>query len=321
MLAVKNISFAYENKKVLKRIKLFADQGENIAIVGESGCGKSTLLKIIYGLLAPENGEIYWNDQRLLGPDYNLVPGESFMKYVAQDFDLMPSITVEENIGKFLSNFYPGKKKKRTRELLQLVEMTAFAKTKARLLSGGQMQRVALAQAIAKEPEIILLDEPFSNIDNFRKNNLRRNLFNYFKQNNITCIVATHDNADSLSFADKTLILKEGKIVDQGSPETLYENPKNYYVASLFGEVNELPLSLFDSNSNGETILVYPHEIGIDKKSRLKATIESSFFKGSSYMMKATLDEVTLYFEHQHKIENGEKVCLSISEDLIEKRS
>ncbi|UNZ00459.1 ABC transporter ATP-binding protein [Zhouia spongiae] len=320
MLAVKNISFAYEKKKVLKGIRLTAEKGENIAIVGESGCGKSTLLKLIYGLLAPEKGEIYWNDKKLLGPDYNLVPGEPFMKYVAQDFDLMPFITVEENIGKFLSNFYPGKKKKRTRELLQLVEMTPFAKTKAKFLSGGQMQRVALAQAIARKPELILLDEPFSNIDNFRKNNLRRKLFGYFKEHRITCIVATHDNDDSLSYADKTIILKSGKIVAQGSPEALYKNPGDYYTASIFGDVNELPLSLFEANNNGARILLYPHEIKATDGSGIRAKVANSFFKGPEYLVKAVCEGIDIYFQHHSELDKGEEINLAVNAGLIKNR-
>src|SRR5690606_26315476 len=177
-------------------------KGNNLAIIGESGCGKSTILKLIYGLYDLNQGSIFWNDIQVLGPKFNLIPGMEFMKYLAQDFDLMPFITVAENIGKYLSNFYPEEKKQRIEELLELVEMTAFRDIKAKYLSGGQMQRVALARVLALEPEVLLLDEPFSHIDNFRKNSLRRNLFAYLKQKNITTLVATHDSTDVLSFAD-----------------------------------------------------------------------------------------------------------------------
>ncbi|HSP12935.1 MAG TPA: ATP-binding cassette domain-containing protein, partial [Salegentibacter sp.] len=173
MLKLKNVSFAYLEKPVLKNISFNLEKGENLSIIGESGCGKSTLLKLIYGLLHT-NGKIFWNEKELLGPQFNIVPGEPFIKYLAQDFDLMPPLTVAENIGKHLSNMYPRKKKKRIEELMEVVEMTELANEKAKHLSGGQQQRVALARALANEPELLLLDEPFSHIDHFRKNNLRR---------------------------------------------------------------------------------------------------------------------------------------------------
>ena len=136
----------------------------------------------MYGLYDLDNGEIHYEDKQILGPKYNLIPGEDYIKYLAQDFDLMPYITVEENVGKFLSNIYKNEKKARVQELLAMVEMTEFAKVKAKYLSGGQQQRVALARVLALKPEILLLDEPFSQIDSFRKNSPRRNLFNYFKK-------------------------------------------------------------------------------------------------------------------------------------------
>ena len=240
MLEIKNISFTYTETPVIEEVSFSITKGQNTAIIGESGCGKSTLLKLIYGLYDLNSGSISYNEKPILGPKYNLVPGEDYIKYLAQDFDLMPYITVEENVGKFLSNMYPEQKKLRVQELLDMVEMTAFAKVKAKFLSGGQQQRVALARVLALEPEILLLDEPFSQIDSFRKNSLRRNLFKYLKDKGVTCIIATHDSTDALSFSDETIVVQNGRVVAKGDSKFLYENPGNKYVASLFGEVNEL---------------------------------------------------------------------------------
>ena len=222
MLEIKNISFTYIENPVIQDVSFKIAKGQNVAVIGESGCGKSTLLKLLYGLYNLDNGEILYNDIPILGPKFNLIPGEDYIKYLAQDFDLMPYITVEENIGKFLSNIYKDKKKARVQELLEMVEMTEFAKVKAKYLSGGQQQRVALARVLALEPEILLLDEPFSQIDSFRKNSLRRNLFNYFKKKEITCIIATHDSTEALSFSDETIVLQNGKLIAKGSSRELY---------------------------------------------------------------------------------------------------
>src|SRR5210317_233919 len=189
MLKVENISFGYTENEVLENISFSAEKGDYIAVIGESGCGKSTLLEIIYGLLHIDKGTVYWNDEKLLGPNFYLIPGEDFMKYLPQDFDLMPYITVAENIGKNLSSLDPNKQN-RIDELLEVVDMSDFKHTLVKYLSGGQKQRVAIAKVLAKEPEVLLLDEPFSHIDNFRKNKLRRSLFKHLKSKNITCIVA-----------------------------------------------------------------------------------------------------------------------------------
>ena len=141
MLSVQNISFSYTSETTISSVDFVLEKVQNLAIIGESGCGKSTLLKLIYGLYDLDQGEIFWNENQVFGPKFHLVPGMSYMKYLAQDFDLMPFITVAENVGKYLSNFYPEEKKARVSELLEVVEMSEFANIKAKFLSGGQMQR------------------------------------------------------------------------------------------------------------------------------------------------------------------------------------
>ena len=291
MLQVKNISFTYIENPVIENISFEIAKGQNVAIIGESGCGKSTLLKLLYGLYNLDNGEIVYDENPILGPKFNLIPGEDYIKYLAQDFDLMPFITVEENVGKFLSNIYKEEKKARVQELLEMVEMTEFAKVKAKYLSGGQQQRVALARVLALEPEILLLDEPFSQIDSFRKNSLRRNLFNYFKKKQITCIIATHDSNEALSFSDETIVLQNGKLITKGSSRELYDNPPSYYVASLFGEVNELKLSHFiDSEEADQTLLLYPHQLKVVEEGKMKVIVKQCYFKGSHYLIKAAFE-------------------------------
>ena len=301
MLNVKNLTFSYDKTPVLKNISFKAKPSENIAIIGESGSGKSTLLKILYGEYDLIEGHVFWKDEEILGPKYNLVVGHDFMKYVAQEFDLMPFITVEENIGKFLSNFYPEEKQRRTAELLEVVELTKFAKIKVKTLSGGQKQRVALARALAKQPEIILLDEPFSHIDNFKKQSLRRSVFKYLKDKNITCIVATHDKDDVLGFADRMIVLNQKQIAINNLPETLYKNPTTPLIASFFGEFNII---------NNE--IVYANQLKVVERSKLEAVVKHSYFKGHYYLVEAVLDGNVLFFENQFKLEKNAIVYIDI---------
>ncbi|WP_435413320.1 ABC transporter ATP-binding protein [Psychroserpens mesophilus] len=302
MLQVKNLTFSYKKIKILDQINFSVNPGEHLSIIGESGSGKTTLLKLLYGEFDLNEGEIYWKNQQILGPKYNLVIGYDFMKHVAQEFDLMPYISVEENIGKYLSNFFPEEKQKRTFELLEVVELNAFAHVKVKTLSGGQKQRVALARALAKEPEILLLDEPFSHIDNFKKQSLRRRVFKYLKDNKITCIVATHDKTDVLGFADRMILLNNAEIEAYDTPEHLFKHPKSPLVASFFGEFNVI-------NNN----IIYAHQLKVVDKSNMKVKVIKSYFKGTYYLIESKCEDDLVFFESSEILPEGHTVFLIIN--------
>jgi ABC-type Fe3+/spermidine/putrescine transport system ATPase subunit len=304
MLHVNDISFQYNTqKKILKNLSFTLDAGQHLCVMGESGSGKSTLLKAIYGLLDLDDGEMFWKEQQILGPAHHLVPGMDFFKYVAQDFDLMPYTSVSDNIGKFLSRFYPEEKEARTQELLKVIEMTEFAHEKVKNLSGGQQQRVAIARALAKEPELVLLDEPFSQIDNFKKNSLRRKLFSYLKEKNIACIVATHDGNDALSFADLMVVIKDQQIIAKDSPSNLYKAPSQKYVAALFDDVNEITI-------NNKAYLLYPHQIKISDDSSHQAVVKNAYFKGFYWLIEVAYDEQQIFLQTTQKRTLGERLNL-----------
>jgi iron(III) transport system ATP-binding protein len=303
MLQVTIPSFSYQEKIILKHVSFSLNEGQQLAIIGESGCGKSTLLKLIYGLYDCNDGNLTWKSKAILGPKFQLVPGMPFMKYLAQDFDLMPFITVGENVGKFLSNFFPIEKQNRIDELLHLVEMSEYKEVKAKYLSGGQMQRVALARVLAQEPEVLLLDEPFSHIDNFRKNKLRRKIFQYLKKKQITTLIASHDINDVLSFSDEILVLKDFTMLIKTTPLELYNSPKSYYTAALFGEVNELEI-------NGKIQLIYSSQLQIVDKSTLQVEVLASYFKGKYYLIEAKFEKQIIFFEHDKEIDKASIVCL-----------
>ena len=314
MLDIKNISFSYTENPVIKNVSFTINKGENIAIIGESGCGKSTLLKLLYGLYDLNEGQISYNEKPILGPKYNLIPGMPYMKYLAQDFDLSLFETVAENVGKFLSNGFANMKKLRVQELLEMVEMEQFSNVKTKYLSGGQMQRVALVRVLALEPEVILLDEPFSQIDAFRKNALRRNLFRYLKQKGITCIIATHDSTDALSFADEVIVMRNGEVIVKGDPTKIYEDPETKYVASLFGEVNEVATHLLvPYEDDTHKTLVYPHQFKMVAESNLPVKIRRTYFRGNHYLIESVYKRQLIFFESEIDLPLEENVFLSLN--------
>src|SRR5690554_3836173 len=307
MLSIQIDSFSYTDKVVLEDISFKIAAGEHVSILGESGSGKSTLLHIIYGLIHLEHGKIFYNDKKLLGPTKTLIPGEPFMKLVAQEFNIMPFSTVAENLGSHLSGRDAEQDGQRIDELLKVVEMETFRNTLVKNLSGGQKQRVALAKTLAREPEILLLDEPFSNIDTFRKNRLRRRLFNHLKEKGISCITATHDSMEALAFSDRILMLKNGTVEMMGEPEEIYKNVSDEYQAGFFDEVNLLPRNLFFDGKSSDEIIIFPHQLQISAiETQLRITVENCYFKGEHYLIQGRWDQKGIFFENSRKLRRND---------------
>ena len=307
LLEIKNLHFSYsKDQKLFENLNLQFEKGKIIALAGESGCGKSTLLSLIYGLHDWEKGDIVFEGRKLLGPKGNLVPGESEMKFVAQSFDLMPYATVADNVGKFISNINLTRKKEKIEELLDVVGLTEFAKVLPKNLSGGQQQRVAIARALSVLPKLLLLDEPFSNLDFARKIELREKLFRYVKENNISLIISTHELQDIIAWTDEIVILKNGDLIQNDNAAATYQNPKNEYVAKLFGEVN-----LFSPNEMEElevdSFFYYPHQIKISENGSIAEVLESRF-AGNHYWNKIRYKNKKLLMFTENQIEGTVKI-------------
>ncbi len=302
-LKVDITSFSYSDQPVLRDVHFTLEPGIHLSIIGESGCGKSTLIHIIYGLLHLEQGTVFYGDKKLRGPLHSLIPGEPFMKLVAQEFNIMPFITVAENVGTYLSSVDREYDKNRILELLRVVEMEGFENTLVKNLSGGQKQRVALAKTLAREPEILLLDEPFSNIDTSRKNRLRRRLFNYLKEKGIGCITATHDSMEALAFSDQILMLKNGAVEMMGTPEEIYNNVSDEYQAGFFDEVNLLSRNLFMEDNTSREIIIFPYQLHISSvQTKLQVTVENCYFKGNHYLIQSRWDQKEIFFENPQRL-------------------
>jgi ABC-type sulfate/molybdate transport systems ATPase subunit len=307
LLEINNLYFSHSKEKPLfQNLNLRFEAGRIIALAGESGCGKSTLLNLIYGLLNWESGQIIFDGTPLFGPKGNLVPGEAEMKSVAQNFDLMPYATVAENVGKFISNINLTKKKETVAELLGVVGLEEFANAFPKNLSGGQQQRVAIARSLSVLPKLLILDEPFSNLDFSRKIELREKLFKYVKQNNISLIISTHELQDIMPWLDQIVILQDGRLIQNDNPEETYKHPYNMYVAKLFGEVN-----IFNENEISDFQIqkfsYYPHEITISENG-LEAEILESRFAGNHFWNKIKVKDKELVVYTAGKLENPVKI-------------
>lgn len=309
LLEIKNLFFSHRpDLRLFHNFNLKVEEGKIIALAGESGCGKSTLLNLIYGLLEWEKGAIIFNGSPILGPTKNLVPGEENMKLVAQNYDLMPYSTVADNVGKFISNINLEEKKERVQELLKVVGLEEFENTLPKYLSGGQMQRVAIARALSVMPKLLLLDEPFSNIDFSRKIELRERLFNYVREKNISLLISTHEIQEVMPWLDQIIVLQEGRLIQNDNAEETYNNPYNEYVAKLFGEVN-----VFSDEEKKSLNLTknfwYPHEIKITADGKEVEVLESRF-SGSHFWTKVSMNGKKLIIYTPEKVENLIKINL-----------
>lgn len=245
-LNVNNISYLYETetasiRKGIEAVSFNLKPGENIAVLGESGSGKSTLLKAISGLLDLDEGEIILNNSPIKGPAFNLVPGYKEIKYVAQDFNLLPNHSTKENIKHHLNFQYTSIEKERiVKKLIHLFGLKDVQNKIPRHLSGGQQQRVAIAGALAEMPELLLLDEPFNDLDFYTKTKTIELLKHACAEFNTSIILVTHNYEEAFALCNTLMVMNRGKIIQKGKVETLFNKPKNQTVAGLMGDYSVL---------------------------------------------------------------------------------
>lgn len=240
-LSIRHLSKSYDSHVALHDFSLELARGEFLSIVGESGSGKSTLLRLISGLMIQSGGEVRLEEKLIENPAQKLVPGYDEIKLIHQDYQLFPNSTVEENISRPLLQYDAKYRAQRVSRLMSQLGLENYKDRLPRQLSGGQQQKVAIAQALAVEPEILLLDEPFSHLDAIQKRKLIFELKELLQEMGTTVIFVTHDLDDALRLTDSLLILQKGKVVQKGNSKVLCEHPKSRYVARLFSPINLIP--------------------------------------------------------------------------------
>lgn len=276
-LNLKNINKYFGKFHVLKDINISIKKGEFICLLGPSGCGKTSLLRIIAGLERENSGTISLENNDIT----NLSTRERNVGIVFQSYALFPNMTGEENITFGLKNkkLQDNKIKEILNETVKLVQLEGIAKKYPSEMSGGQMQRIALARAIAMEPNILLLDEPLSALDAKVRSKLRYEIKELQKKLKITTIMVTHDQEEALSMGDRIVVMNNGKIEQIGTPEEIYNNPSNSFVADFIGTTNIIKL-------DGKEIMVRPEELTLLKSKESNLTnyrVKNIEFRGNSY--------------------------------------
>ncbi len=233
LLEVAGISKLEKENFTLKEINFTQQSSQRIAIAGETGSGKTTLLKIIAGLIQPDAGKIIFDGKRVLGPLEKLIPGHPDIAYLSQHFELRNNYRVEEELES--KNLLTDEE---ASTIYAVCRIQHLLKRKTDQLSGGERQRIVLARLLTTSPKLLVLDEPFSNLDAVHKNIIKSVLEDIGTKLKITCILVSHDAMDSLSWAETIIVMKEGQIIQYGTPEQIYNQPVNEYCAGLFGEYN-----------------------------------------------------------------------------------
>ncbi|WKN31695.1 ABC transporter ATP-binding protein [Porifericola rhodea] len=322
LLEVNKLSKQYEGKTeaAIHDISFSLDKGQILTLTGESGSGKTTLLKAISGLIQTDAGKVFLDGEWVKGPDRMLVPGHPDIKMVYQHYELSPNLNVAQNIMRILRAYVKEYQQERTEELMELCKLSHLRAHYPRELSGGEKQRVALARAIAEEPVLLLMDEPFSNIDVSLKTHLKSELLEILRSLEITAIIVSHDPQDALSMADQVAVMQNGHLQQLDSPENVYRKPVNAYVAQLFGHCNliaatdELAAQL-NSQPKTTQLCIRAEDISVDEqgKSAWKAQVKNIRFMGAFYEVEVEMARQRLLFHHRaNHIEVGDEISLSI---------
>jgi ABC-type Fe3+/spermidine/putrescine transport system ATPase subunit len=285
-LDVSRISFIREGKPVLKNISFSLTAGHKIVIAGETGSGKSTLLKIIAGLEQPADGATWLNGEKVKGPVEQLVAGHPKIAYLSQHFELAKFLRVEQVLeyANHLSSSAANK-------IFSVCKINHLMKRKTDELSGGEKQRIAIARLLIQQPDLLLLDEPYSHLDMPLKNTLKGVVDDIGRKLKISCILVSHDPDDTLPWADEIIILKNGRVVQQGSASAIYRNPKNEYVAGLFGNytlLDKAKAKRLGIKSLASKIFARPEDFSIVKSGAktISGEVTEILYLGNHYLMK-----------------------------------
>jgi iron(III) transport system ATP-binding protein len=338
-LKVDELDAGYEHLQVLNKVSFMLQPGEIGCMLGPSGCGKTTVLRAIAGFEPAWGGNIMIDDVEVSSRQVNLPPERRNIGMMFQDFALFPHLKVEDNIRFGLRALEQREQQARVQEMLAIVGMPAYAQAYPHQLSGGQQQRIALARALAPRPGILLLDEPFSNMDIDLREQLAREIRNILKQENNTAILVTHDQNEAFAMADRICVMNEGSIQQQGSGYDLYHRPANRFVADFIGQGVIIPATVEGPKTvktdlgliHGENlidaepgsmvdILIRPDDVVHDDKSSESAIVVEKAFRGADFLYFLRMDsgiEVMCLAPSHHNHKINERIGIRLNLDHL----
>ena len=308
-LEVKNLLKYYNrNYPIIKDLTFSVKKGELISFLGESGSGKTTFLKCLAGLESINGGSISLNSTFLNNDNTFVKPQKRKIGFVFQDYPLFPHLNILDNITFNLERKYKSK----LDYILKLTGLQFLVERFPHEISGGEQQRACIARALIREPELLLLDEPFSNLDSTIKESMKEEIFKIVKETNTTTILVTHDINDALNISDRILIFKAGILQQYDDPVKMYCEPANCYCAEVLGDMNKL----FHKN---ETYYIRPEKVNIsDKRSKYRVKVEKCFFQGKEYKVKGRINNEIWHFFSKSPIKEDSNVYVNFPEkDLI----
>jgi len=306
MICCHGVAKRFGTTRAVDEAQLCVEQGEFVALLGPSGCGKTTLLRLIAGFEAPDAGEIRLAGRTVADGRTWVPPERRLVGMVFQDYALFPHLTVAENIGFGLPR---GQRGRRVPIMLALVDLCGLGDRYPHELSGGQQQRVALARALAPGPELVLLDEPWSNIDPHLRASMRDELARILRSIGVTVVLVTHDREEAFSLADRIALMRAGTIVQEGTPEQLYLQPANRWAAAFVGAANFLPgrvaggtvatsvgsfPALNASTDESVEVLIRPELLELEPDPAGDAEVVAREFRGHDVFYRVLLDGVEL---------------------------
>ena len=335
VLTIQKLSKKFGERFAVNQASWSAQSGQIICLLGHSGCGKTTMLRLIAGLETPTEGSIQLERKVLWDPYQQVQAEERNIGFVFQDYALFPHLSVLENVMFGLKKIPKHERQSIAENALKHVSMSHHIHSYPHTLSGGEQQRVALARALAPKPHVLLMDEPFSNLDHRLRDQIRQSTIDILKQTSTTTIIVTHDPEEALQIADQIILMHQGKIIQSGTPKQLYFQPKTLFAARYFSDLNEIKTQIQDQQlhtifgnidipkhltSNNESRCYFrPHQLRVNRiktENSLAAKIISSNFLGYSQLLKLKIeaeDKVLIaYVEYSQHYDQADTVYLSL---------